>query len=1337
MLLVIAVRPSWSQNEMVVGDVNPGDLITLSGGHQWYVGANELPNASFDMDPAENEGIIPYWTVGERYLPMTTDLFSWSPSGGYDGGAYIFAHGSAPSNSPLSVAQRWRIEPHTHYYFSFYLARNSHNNRYIPVVSLTDKESVNGGENEEHALIGQHGSGTDGSLGYGQYDNGDWCQTACHFYSEEYTYLQFNARWLNTATSFDGFFLAKLYDPNENTPSSIAYLGFKNKVEQLRSIPAPEHKALAEEIETFINTTKVEKVTLKNIKENTPINMIQAAIAIIDSKIVEMTTARQAIDVFNERLGTAEVMLATTSYPGHKAFKEVVEHMQEYSKGGYYAIGGISTYEYAIQQTATLDKAINDYEESRSYIEPTGDALIVNEIQVSNAGMFIDPSFNYGGWIELYNATDRYISLGSLYVSDDPDNLRKHRLAQDLGDLTDHSYCVLWFDHYEAQGGTQYSDKAYHQIDFKLKYEGGTIYISDADGNIVTSQEYPAAIARTSYARRADGTWGMTATPTPGEPNEGILPDGAQPLPAPSVDKGSTTFRSDIRVKVQIPEGATLLYTTDGSVPTLSNGQRSTSGIFRPDKSTTYRFRLFQEGWLPSPVVTRTYIMDGGTLYLPIVSVAYDYNDVYGSEYGVFVHGKNGIPGNGINNNSNRNRNWDRPVNFEYMVRSDKGEYQMVVNQESEFETCGGWSRHYGPAPSFRLKASKYFLGQNSFEYPFFQNKPYLKTKALQIRNGGNDTTCRIKDAALHEIIARSGYYLDCQAWQPAHIFFNGKYMFMYNVREVNNKNYGYSNYGIDTDNMDQFELSGTFIVKVGDYQAAREWLELSRELADDPDNESLYERICNEYVDIDEYANYNAVQCFLSNRDWMNNNNNLKAFRDRDGGRFHFVFMDLDQAFDGSVGNNMMRSLESKLYDNRYEDGKNPTIEVFFNMLQCKRFRQHFLNAFCIVVGSVFEQQRAENVIDQMVEYVMPAQNMDGVYYNTTANSLKNDIRNNRSAIVRNLQNYFNIGNESIYTLDLAGNVPGVRLQLNGQDIPTGNLHGNAYSPVRLTASAPAGYHFRGWDVRKTSNAGKENIVSTDEEYTLDDDFDAGQYRIRAVYEPVTDKGELADIELLPVRINEVSASNTINVNTDYYKKDDWIELYNASDSEVDVAGMFLSDDRTKPQKYCIPKLKGKNTVIQPRGYLVVWASKREGTDTELHANFKLANEDGAYVMLSDANGTLADVLTYNRHEGTESVGRYPDGGADVWHLTTSTLCRTNMMTSYAQYICTPEPEHPIDVAIREVPQTTTGIVSTNYYTIGGIHVGTSRKTLTSGVYVVKMMTEEGETRSEKIIIR
>ena len=147
--------------------------------------------------------------------------------------------------------------------------------------------------------------------------------------------------------------------------------------------------------------------------------------------------------------------------------------------------------------------------------------LIINEIQVANIDGFIDPSFNYGGWIELYNPTDATISLSGLYISEDSLNLKMFRLPSGIGTISAHSFKNLWFDHYDT--GNKYSSQANRQVNFKLNYEGGTIYISDTRGELLTSQDFPPAIQRCSYARTTDGgdEWRWCSTPTPAASNAG------------------------------------------------------------------------------------------------------------------------------------------------------------------------------------------------------------------------------------------------------------------------------------------------------------------------------------------------------------------------------------------------------------------------------------------------------------------------------------------------------------------------------------------------------------------------------------------------------------------------------------------------------------------------------------------------------------------------------------------------------------------------------------------------------------------------------------------------
>ena len=150
----------------------------------------------------------------------------------------------------------------------------------------------------------------------------------------------------------------------------------------------------------------------------------------------------------------------------------------------------------------------------------------------------------------------------------------------------------------------------------------------------------------------------------------------------------------------------------------------------------------------------------------------------------------------------------------------------------------------------------------------------------------------------------------------------------------------------------------------------------------------------------------------------------------------------------------------------------------------------------------------------------------------------------------------------------------------------------------------------------------------------------------------------------ITPVRINEVSAANGIFVN-EYFKRNDWVELYNTTDRPVDVEGMYLSDNPQKPEKYQISKGGSRaSTVIPPHGYLIIWCDKLDPV-SQLHASFKLAAEGGE-MLLTAADGSWSDRLAYSALKADETVGRYPDGAATVYVMNVPTIEKPNLATSY-----------------------------------------------------------------------
>ena len=190
----------------------------------------------------------------------------------------------------------------------------------------------------------------------------------------------------------------------------------------------------------------------------------------------------------------------------------------------------------------------------------------------------------------------------------------------------------------------------------------------------------------------------------------------------------------------------------------------------------------------------------------------------------------------------------------------------------------------------------------------------------------------------------------------------------------------------------------------------------------------------------------------------------------------------------------------------------------------------------------------------------------------------------------------------------------------------------------------------------------GENSYISYDEEFQMPT---SGNLSLTACYEPLTEE-ELAETFTTPVKVNEICASNSIYVN-EYFEKNDWIELYNTTGKDFDIAGMYISDNINKPLKYQIPTDGIVNTIIKPHGYMVIWADKLEPL-SQLHTSFKLGAEGGE-VVLTSADQTWCDTLVYAAHNGDFSVGLYPDGGTNAYIMSKTTIGATNEINSYSVF--------------------------------------------------------------------
>jgi len=140
-----------------------------------------------------------------------------------------------------------------------------------------------------------------------------------------------------------------------------------------------------------------------------------------------------------------------------------------------------------------------------------------------------------------------------------------------------------------------------------------------------------------------------------------------------------------------------------------------------------------------------------------------------------------------------------------------------------------------------------------------------------------------------------------------------------------------------------------------------------------------------------------------------------------------------------------------------------------------------------------------------------------------------------------------------------------------------------------------------------------------------------------------------------VPLVINEIMASNDATLADAQGQFDDWIEIYNAGDTAIDLAGMYVTDDLDEPTKWQVPSGDPSATTVAAGGYLLIWIDD-DAADGGLHTDFKL-DADGEDVGLFDTDGTtLIDGLTYPALPVDVPYGRNPDGADDWCYFATPT---------------------------------------------------------------------------------
>ncbi len=227
-----------------------------------------------------------------------------------------------------------------------------------------------------------------------------------------------------------------------------------------------------------------------------------------------------------------------------------------------------------------------------------------------------------------------------------------------------------------------------------------------------------------------------------------------------------------------------------------------------------------------------------------------------------------------------------------------------------------------------------------------------------------------------------------------------------------------------------------------------------------------------------------------------------------------------------------------------------------------------------------------------------------------------------------------------------------GFVLYLNGQRVgDSGNITGN---PPAFDESTSAAGDYAPMSVDLTGYMGELNVgLNVLAVQVNNANLGSSDLYTRAILkgtiEPEPGDGDDPRTRLL---INEVLA------NSDAAPFTDWIELYNPGPVAVDLSNIYLSDSRLTLLEYKIPD----GVVLQPGEF---WAV-REGTPP---TGFPFGMDfSGETIYLTAATDDpvpvpirVLDAVRYGVSEPEVTVGRFPDGSANIGYLDSATFGTAN----------------------------------------------------------------------------
>jgi len=699
--------------------------------------------------------------------------------------------------------------------------------------------------------------------------------------------------------------------------------------------------------------------------------------------------------------------------------------------------------------------------------------VFINEFLASNVSIDADivDFDDYSDWIELYNDEDFEVDIGGYFLTDELDNPFRWQFPAETI-IPAKSFLRVWADGYDEVPGRTYrrsyypynyfTTKYYH-LNFKLSRAGEQIGLFDSNGILVDSLNFGLQLRDISMGRYPDGAaeWYYFGEPTAGASNTTQPTLSTDFADIPFIDLESGVFLGSQSVNIfSNSDSSKIRYTLDGSKPSsLSDSFETQLSI---TQNSTLRSRTFDNNKLVSSIITRSYFIDED-ISLPVISIVAEPKTLWDDKIGIY-------------DNSYKER--EIPIHFEYF--KPNGDLEFSLN--AGLRLTGQLSLYYAQK-SFTIYARDRY-GQDEINYQIFPERDLNIFKHLYLRNAGlpDNQNTFFRDALAHTLVLNK-MDLDCQAYVPAVVFINGNYWGIYNIRDKINADYLAHIHNLNPDDIDllEYNSSPTPEVKEGNaenYNTFYEYIENH-----DLSVEENYQAIEN-WMDIDEYINYQICEIFYDNVIWPNQN--MRMWRERkDNKKWRWILYDIDYGLGmpnmQSIGyqNNTLRHATSSKPEN------NPPLWstlILRKLLDNDDFKSRFIQRFSSYLNTIFHadtvlatlNQLQNNIQVEMPRHINRWRNEDdyGVPipdYGTWLSNveiMKQFVRYRPAYQREHIIDYFELSGTSQINFNITGINMG-KIRVNDVESVNENVSRIYFKdiPMKLLAIPEIGYEFVRWE--------------------------------------------------------------------------------------------------------------------------------------------------------------------------------------------------------------------------------------------------------------------------------